>query len=489
MKLREEILLLLKSKYSLIWIETPDEDYVFNTILEVASYNYTVYRWTATEGIIVNQSKDSIYDSLDPIKALKNIKDIILTSPEKPMVFVLYDIDKFFDKPIVIRLIKDILSSIKHNYITIISISSNPLNLKDFDNYSVILKAGYPDENEIVSIVNSEVKNFYKNSPPLIMLDKIGGRRFIESLKGLTERQIRNIVLRCLVDDGKIDFADIKKIEKIKREIYDRAGFLEYVEGEDVKNIAGFNNLKQWIESRKKLLYVSLSSDWPKGVLICGIPGCGKSLAAKVIGKILDYPVYRFDPSSLYSKYIGESEENARNFFNTVDKLSPVCLWIDEIEKIFTLDDSMADGGVSRRIFSMFLVWLSERKDKTFIVATSNDINRLPPEFIRKGRFDEIFFADLPSLIERKEIFKIHLSKRNIAFQDNQLEELAAITEGFSGSEIEQSIVSAIYSSGGKPDMKAIKEEILKTSPLSFVKKNEFDFLRKWALDRKIPRV
>lgn len=489
MKFKEEIQILLKSRYNLVWIETLDEDYVFNIVNEVASSQYVVYKWSVTQGISLNNGSDFIYDSSDPIKALKNIKDIILSYPDRPMIFVLFDIDKFFDKPVVLRLIKDILSTIRNNYITIIIISPNPLNLRDFENYVAFLRAGYPDIDEIVKIVNDEIKNFFKNTNPIISFNKIEAKRFIEALKGLTEKQIRNIILRCLVDDGKIDFSDIKKIEKLKKEIYDRAGFLEYVEGEDEKNIAGFENLKKWIYARKNLLYTTSLMDFPRGILITGIPGCGKSLAAKVVGKILDYPIYRFDPSVLYSKYIGESEENARRVFNIVDKLSPVCLWIDEIEKIFSENDSNADGGLSRRIFSMFLVWLSERKDRSFIVATSNDINKLPPEFIRKGRFDEIFFADLPSELERKEIFRIHLCKRNIEFSDEDLDKLASVTNGFSGSEIEQAVISAFYSSWGKPKLSDVLNEVYKTSPLSLIKKNEFDFIRNWAKERNLLKV
>ncbi|MEW6011826.1 MAG: AAA family ATPase [Elusimicrobiota bacterium] len=488
MKFKEELKLLIKSRYSLVWIETQDEDYVTSNITEVSS-GYKLYFWSVTKGLWVGGSSDSFYDSNEPVKALKLIADIIKDSSEA--LFVLYDIDKYFDKPIIVRYIKDILSNIKNNSVTLIGISPNPLNIKDFDNYVYRITGAFPSEEEIVNIVNSEISNFLKSSDLRIYLDRRQSKRFIEALKGLTEKQIRNIVLKCLVDDFKIDISDISKVEKVKKEIFDRSGFLEYYEGEVVEDIAGFNNLKKWIYDRKKIIdsdsKINIPS--PKGVLLTGIPGCGKSLSAKVIGKILEYPIYRFDPSSVYSKYIGESEENVRKIFETIDRLSPVCLWIDEIEKIFFTDDSSSDAGVSKRIFSMFLVWFGERKNKTFVVATSNNIEKLPPEFIRKGRFDEIFFSDLPDFNERMEIFKIHFRKRGINYSGFDLKKLSEMTEGFSGSEIEQAVLSSVYSASLNVGFESVVSEIKKTTPLSVIKNAEFEAMRKWALSRNIPKV
>jgi SpoVK/Ycf46/Vps4 family AAA+-type ATPase len=488
MKFGEEILLLVKSRYSLIWIETIDEDYTVKNILESLSSNYKIYFWLQTKGIYIHQSNDVIYDSTDPIKAIKLIGDIA-SSLDKG-VFILYDIDRYFDKPLVVRLLKDILSKITDNSITIIVISPNPLNIKDFDNYVVRITGALPSEDEIIKIINSEVSNYSKNTKIGINISKEEILRMINAFKGLTEKQIRNIILRCLVDDNTLDLNDIKKIEKVKKEIFDKGGFLEYFDGESVENIAGFDNLKKWVLDRKKFLDSKISGvDFPKGILICGIPGCGKSLSAKVISNILGYPLYRFDPSSLYSKYIGESEENTRKVFDTVEKISPIVLWIDEIEKIFVMDESSADGGVSRRIFSMFLVWMGERKDQTFIVATSNDVSKLLPEFIRKGRFDEIFFADLPDLNQREEIFKIHMRKRNIDYTPFNIKKFALNTEGFSGSEIEQVLINSIYASSMKITEDVIISEIKKITPLSILKKDEFTFIRNWAKERGLRPV
>ncbi len=487
MKFKDELLLLIKSRYSFIWITTGDEDYITNIITEV-SYGYRVYLWSITRGLWLYQSKDSFYDSNEPIKALKLIDDII--SNEQNLIFILYDIDKYFDKPVIVRYLKDILSKIKTNSITIIGLSPNSLTLKDFDNYVVRLSGGFPSDEEIINIVNNEISHVLKTTKIKILLEKNEVKRLINALKGLTEKQIRNIVLKCIMDDMTLNGLDIRKIELAKKEIFDKSGFLEYYEGEVVDDIAGFENLKRWIISRKRIIEAgNVNIPPPKGILLTGIPGCGKSLSAKVIGKILDYPIYRFDPSEVYSKYIGESEENVRKVFETIDRLSPVCLWIDEIEKIFVMDESNADSGVSKRIFSMFLVWLGERKNSSFVVATSNDISKLPPELIRKGRFDEIFFVDLPDRNERIKIFEIHLRKRGINSLGFDLNKLAELTDGFSGSEIEQVIISALYSSYGNFSYNSILTEISKTTPLSRIRQKEFEFIRRWASERAIPKV
>lgn len=488
MKFKEELRLLIKSRYSFIWIETNDEDYITSNIMEISS-GYKVYLWSVTRGLWAGGSNDSFYDSNDPVKALKLISDI--SKNYSDIIFVLYDIDKYFDKPVIVRYIKDILSKIKSSSVTIVGISPNPLVIKDFDNYVWRIRGAFPPEDEIISIVNSEINNCLKSDNRVnIFLDKRQVKRFIQALKGLTEKQIRNLVLKCIVDDFKLDISDLSEIEKAKKEIFDTGGFLEYYEGEVEEDIAGFNNLKRWIIDRKKIIDSNdINITPPRGVLLTGIPGCGKSLSAKVIGKMFEYPVYRFDPSTIYSKYIGESEENVRKIFDIIDMLSPVCLWIDEIEKIFFMDDSSADAGVSKRIFSMFLVWFGERKNKTFVVATSNNIEKLPPEFIRKGRFDEIFFVGLPDINQRTEIFKIHLRKRKIDYTKFDIKKLAELTNGFSGSEIEQVVISALYSCSGVLNEDALISEIKKTTPLSKIKAAEFEEIKRWALERNIPEV
>lgn len=221
-----------------------------------------------------------------------------------------------------------------------------------------------------------------------------------------------------------------------------------------------------------------------------GAPGSGKSLSAKAAASELDIPLYRLDITRLYSKYIGETEENLRKAFDILSKLSPVCVWIDELEKIFSSSSGEIDGGVSKRVLGSFLTWLQEKRDEIFIVATSNDISSVPYEFLRKGRFDEIFFSPLPDINTREKIFEIHLKKRNISIPSELIKKLAEITEGFSGGEIEQAVISALYAKNEtKPFYDFLKEEINKTQPLSVLRPQESKAVLAWAQERKIPYV
>jgi len=314
-------------------------------------------------------------------------------------------------------------------------------------------------------------------------------KRITTLLKGLTSQQIKNVINKCVIQDMNFDFSDISKIELYKKEIFDRDGVLEYYTSESVSNVGGFENLKKWVSLRKKFfLRKDLAMPAPKGLMIVGVSGCGKSLAAKAIGGELGIPLYRLDVTKLYSKYIGETEENVRKAFEVLKKLSPVCVWIDEIEKIFSSSSGEIDGGVSKRILGSFLIWMQERKEDSFIVATSNDINSMPTEFLRKGRFDEIFFVDLPTAAERETIFKIHLAKRKIGLSAEEVKKLAAATPGFNGSEIEQAVISAMYSAEDARNISAaeVGRQLGITTPLSKMRSEEINSLRSWAKEKNV---
>jgi SpoVK/Ycf46/Vps4 family AAA+-type ATPase len=262
---------------------------------------------------------------------------------------------------------------------------------------------------------------------------------------------------------------------------------------ENLDGIGGLDNLKQWLRLRKGACSEEAKSfgiDPPRGVLLLGIQGCGKSLMAKAVAHDWELPLLRLDTGSLYSKFIGETETNVREAIRLAESLAPVVLWIDEIEKAFTAPGaSDADGGVSARLLGTFLSWMQEKKAPVFVVATANDISLLPPELLRKGRFDEIFFVDLPGPQERAEIFRLHLSRRKRDPADFYLDVLAAAAEGFSGAEIEQSIVSALYaafSARRQLTTDDILQELKSTRPLSQVMKEQIDQMRNWAEGRTV---
>jgi SpoVK/Ycf46/Vps4 family AAA+-type ATPase len=275
-----------------------------------------------------------------------------------------------------------------------------------------------------------------------------------------------------------------------KYELLNRGGVLRYEhDTAQLSDVGGLVNFKAWLQKRCAAFDGSAPElDPPKGVLLLGVQGCGKSLAARASAGIFQVPLLRLDCAALYDKYIGESERNLRESLKSADVLAPCVLWIDEIEKGFGTGD--ADGGAARRVLGAFLTWLAEKSSRVFVVATANDITELPPELIRKGRFDEIFFVDLPNLGTRADILRIHAARRGIALQAASLSALAQACEGFSGAEIEQAVVATLYSAHAKhvaPDMGLLSSEIGATRPLAVVMAESVAALRDWARDRTVP--
>ncbi len=314
------------------------------------------------------------------------------------------------------------------------------------------------------------------------------------ALHGLSTFDVRKIITMAVVDDGRLDAADLDRILDAKRRIIERTGLLEYfAPADDLSAIAGLSGLKAWLDKRhaafeqpERAKQFGLSP--PKGLLLLGVQGCGKSATAKAVAAQWRLPLVRLDPGRLYQKYFGESERRLRQAIATAESMAPIVLWIDEVEKALGQGDN--DGGTSSRVFGSFLAWLQEKKESVFVIATANDISNLPPELLRKGRFDEIFFVDLPKEPVRQEIFAVHLKKRGrdpVAFD---LEALARRSDGFSGAEIEQAVVSALYSAFAEDrdiDTESVLAEIDATQPLSVTMAEGVSKIRTWAASRAVP--
>ncbi|NLI10074.1 MAG: AAA family ATPase [Elusimicrobia bacterium] len=492
MSFEEELLLLIKSGYPLIWAETYDENYVRSVLSDISkSGGYRFYEWSLTKGLCSAETGECLYDSKEPLKMVKNLNDLADNVKSKSF-YALYDLDKYLDNPVVLRYFKEFLEKIKGSERTALLVSSSYKEIKDIYSYTARICGGYPDEKEILSLLNSHLSSFKRENRNIkVSVTPQEAKKIVRLFLGLTADQIRRIINKCLLDDFSFDAKDMEKIEKAKKEIFDKEGLLEYFPTVSISQVGGFENFKKWLSLRKKFFYSKDPSlPAPKGVLIMGAPGSGKSLSAKAAASELDIPLYRLDITRLYSKYIGETEENLRKAFDILSKLSPVCVWIDELEKIFSSSSGEIDGGVSKRVLGSFLTWLQEKRDEIFIVATSNDISSVPYEFLRKGRFDEIFFSPLPDINTREKIFEIHLKKRNISMPSELIKKLAEITEGFSGGEIEQAVISALYAKNEtKPFYDFLKEEINKTQPLSVLRPQESKAVLAWAQERKIPYV
>ncbi len=492
MNFEEEISLLIKSRYPLVLVDTIDESYVLDQLYAVAQrQGFTFYSWSLTKGLRLARNENSFYKTEEPVAMLRIANDL-LNEPHNS-VFAFSDFDRYLGDAAAARFFKDMLDRIKGSPTTIVLLGAAGKLPDDIAPLAARISGGYPDEIQILAEVNRAVAEFKLTSARLVVdMPPDALKRVIKTMKGLSLQQIRNALNLCMMKDGRFDINDIAEIEKFKKEAFDQDGILEYFGSEQKASIAGFDNLKHWIADRKNSFFTDGPLPPPKGLLLLGVQGCGKSLAAKVIAGELGIPLYRLDLNRLYSKYIGETEENLRKALATVERLAPVCLWIDEIEKIFAASSGEIDGGVSKRVLGTMLTWMQERKDRSFIAATSNDINSLPPELLRKGRFDEIFFSDLPDAAAREGIIEIHLAKRGLNPAEFDTAALARSCDGFSGAEIEQAIISALYSASGsneKISTKHVLDQLRLTRPLSVIKADEVNSLRDWAKERDMLSV
>jgi SpoVK/Ycf46/Vps4 family AAA+-type ATPase len=314
--------------------------------------------------------------------------------------------------------------------------------------------------------------------------------KLVDNLAGLPLHDVERLTRQAVFNDGALTEDDLKPLLAAKYQLLNRGGTLTFeADTAHFADIGGLKNLRRWILQRKPAFDGSAPElDPPKGVLLLGVQGCGKSLAARVAAWVLGVPLVRLDFGAIFSKWHGESEKNLRESLGSAEALAPCVLWLDEIEKALASGDS--DGGTSRRVLGTFLTWLAEQRARVFIVATANDIAALPPELVRKGRFDEIFFVDLPSPASRIEILGIHAKKRGVTLSDADLQMLAQRSEGFSGAEIEQAIVSALYTAHSNhevADARLIAQELGATRPLSVVMAEKVAELREWAAERTVP--
>ncbi|OGU08378.1 MAG: hypothetical protein A2W29_00115, partial [Gemmatimonadetes bacterium RBG_16_66_8] len=332
-----------------------------------------------------------------------------------------------------------------------------------------------PEPLEYHRLIDRVTRDLRQRMKVDVQVGEAEAARLVANLRGLTLLEAEKVLTRAIVEDGRLSEADLQHIIDYKKQIVEREGVLEYYPVEEtLAEVADLAGLKAWLAKRKHILTApdkaaAFGLEFPKGVLLVGVPGCGKSLCAKAVAMEWGLPLLKLDPGRLYNKYIGESERNFRRAMDTAERLSPCVLFIDELEKAFAAGGS-EDGGVSQRVLGTFLAWLQDRRGDVFTVATANDVTRLPPEFLRKGRFDEVFFVDLPNEEARRAILAIHLRKRGQAAEGFDLAALVPATAGFSGAEIEQAIVSALYTAfndGRKLTTGLVLAEVAATRPLS----------------------
>ncbi|BFM17800.1 AAA family ATPase [Maricurvus nonylphenolicus] len=482
--------LLIKGKTSLVVLETHQEDYALQLLQrELRQQRRTLYRWTLTDGLAAAGFGPQIGVSGQKLNAEEVLESI--KSRNEGGVFMLCDFHPFLtDNPKIVRLIKDIALGKVHSDKTLVFVSHRlelPAELKP---YSVSADLALPDEGEIMQLIRNEAKRWSKeNGGGRIKTDGKALQLLAGQMQGLPHQDVSRLAYHAIADDGAITHEDIPALHQAKFDLLNQDGLLHFeFDTEEFAKVGGLHNLKQWLLQRRTAFVEQKTSDSPKGVLLLGVQGGGKSLAAKAIAGLWNLPLLRLEMGALYNKYIGETERNLRETLAQAEVMSPCVLWLDEIEK--ALSQSSDDNGMSRRLLGYLLTWMAERKAPVFMVATSNDIQSLPAELVRKGRFDEIFFVDLPDAEVREEIFMIHLQKRDLNVNTFDVAALAMTAEDFSGAEIEQAIVAALYTAEAedrKVDTAAIQCEIEKTTPLAVVMAEQLMALRHWASERTVP--
>jgi SpoVK/Ycf46/Vps4 family AAA+-type ATPase len=484
---------LLRSRIPVIVIESRDETRVLQ-MLALLSVRVTrnahtpMFEWTVTDGlkrIDVDLGPPQRHNT-EPTEILKHIRATTTAG-----VYVLVDFHPYLTDPIHVRLLKDICLGYEQVARTVVLLSDEIALPHELEQFSARCELAVPDRDERRALVQEVARDWVKANPGQpVHADRTALDLLVENLNGLTTSDTRRLARKAIFDDGALSTVDLPGIMQAKYEVLNRSGVLTY-EHDTAKfiDVGGLVRLKAWLHQRKPAFEGSAPGlDAPKGLLLLGVQGCGKSLAARAAAGIFAVPLLRLDFGAVYNKWHGESERNLRDTLRTAELMAPCVLWIDEIEKGIAAGEG--DSGTSRRALGTFLTWLAEKKSPVFVVATANDIAALPPELIRKGRFDEIFFVDLPSSAVRQEILAIHAQRRGLGLSPAELQRLSMASDGFSGAELEQAVVSALYNAHAtqqQPSGAHVLKEIQATRPLCQVMAERIAALREWAAERTVP--
>ena len=503
---------LIRSYHPLVVIETVEEDRVFSLLQSVtAQERMPLFEWSVTRGLTrTDESQTMSKMTATPLAVLQHLHGLTVEA-----VFWLKDLGPHLQDPAVCRQLREVSDVYSRSRATCV-LTGQPINLPtELEKIGVRLGLTLPDREELRTMLRGLLQSLSPRTPARprsttlaqSMLTSLretpspnptqqDSDAILRALQGLTLHQARQVIAQCLVERGTLCAEDVHTILKRKVQAIKEGGLLEYYPLEDNRfELGGFTNLKSWLERAKVGFSAearSLNLTPPRGIMLVGVPGCGKSLAAKAIAREWQLPLLKLDAGRLFDKFIGESEKNFRSAIEMAESLSPIVLWIDELEKAMAAGGGSgeADAGLSRRLFGAFLTWLQEKKQEVFVIATANDLSSLPPELLRKGRFDEIFFVDLPDDVERDAIWKIHLGLRKQDAKKFDLLKIVSASDGFSGSEIEQAVVAALYRALHQKaplTTDLLIEELSHTIPLSVTRREDIDSLRQLAEGRFVP--
>ncbi|MER3495350.1 MAG: ATPase [Armatimonadota bacterium] len=489
--MKKELETLLRAKYPILSIISWEEQRVEETIRSVSSdLRRGFFSWSLTQGFVPPLPRENSKETrLSPeLEALAEVYESNLSA-----VFLLKDFDPYMRDPRVIRLMRDIAARLRGRTATLV-LTGPTLSLPpELEKEVTVIDFPLPNAREIGALLDKASSAV--RGTPNINVDVTPEFReaIIKSAQGLTRDEIESTFARALVENKRFDLTTVLRE---KQQIIRKSGLLEYYPASDqLSDVGGMSSLKKWLDQRSKNFTDDARAfglPAPKGVLLLGVQGCGKSLIAKAIASSWQLPMLKLDVGRIFGSLVGQSEENIRKAINVAESVAPCVLWADELEKGFAGvgGSGISDGGTTARVFATFLTWMQEKTSPVFLIATANDVSSLPPEMLRKGRFDEIFFVDLPKAEDRESIFRIHLTKRKRNPDDFDVAELSKLTEGFSGAEIEQAIIGALasaYSDSRELEQSDLELEVKSAVPLSKTMHEDIAALRDWAATRARP--
>jgi SpoVK/Ycf46/Vps4 family AAA+-type ATPase len=519
----ERLKVLINSSTPIVVMETAEEMRAVRVVrVACSTLNLAAFEWSIASGLIrcgsnvgevtseglvfpatghqesgigfesIEQNAKALYNSREPAQMLSNLAAITVEA-----TFILKDLHRHLDDPVVIRRLRDVGQKFSANRRTIVLTAPKIEIPPELASLVEFLDLPLPDRQRLRQIIDEVLARISKSHTLQRKLDAGGLDAMADNLRGLTEEEAERAVSQALVTRYSLCPEIVTDVLAAKKSMLKRSEMVEFVETDDsLANVGGLENLKHWLGQRRGAWEDAARAfglEPAHGVIILGVQGCGKSLCARAVAGEWHLPLVKFDTSAVYDKYIGETEKRIRKVFQVAEGLAPCVLWIDELEKVFAgsePDSASADAGVSSRLLAAFLSWMQDRKAAVFVAATCNNVTVLPPELIRKGRFDELFFVDLPNQAERKQILSIQLTKRKRSPEAFELDQVATAAKGYSGAEIDAAVQTALYvafSAKNELTTQSLLDALSQTVPLSVTRAEEITGLREWAKTRAVP--
>jgi SpoVK/Ycf46/Vps4 family AAA+-type ATPase len=482
---------LIRARYPLLALVTWEEQRLDALVADVAnSHGKTVVEWSITKGL---RSTRGAIKGIEP-QATRDPQAMLAAIPTLPgpSLVLLKDFHRYLEDPVVVRALKELSFALKSAYTTVLLVGPVLRIPEELEKEVSVLDVPLPARSDLMDLLKGIARVVNKNKKAVVELSREQAESLVSAAHGLTLAEAENAFAKAIARDARLDANDIHLILEEKKQVVRKSGLLEYTAADStLADVGGLDSLKRWLARRHGAFSErarAFGLPEPKGLLLLGVQGCGKSLTAKAIAASWQLPLVRLDLGRIYSGLVGSSEENLRKAIRVVESLAPVVLWVDELEKALAgATSSSGDTGVSARVFGALLTWLQEKTAPVFVVATANRIEQLPPELLRKGRFDETFFIDLPTEQERAAILKLHLGRRKRDPAQFDCAALARATPDFSGAELEQLVVSGLYDAfadGVELNAQHLENALTQTQPLAVTMREQVQQLRDWAKTR-----